>query len=188
MITIIEDYNRSEHSALLHAMFALRAASFCACRLPVNAAGEERDKFDDMSPVYVISHHHGYVNGALRLLPSTGPTLFEEAFSDSAPDGAGLSHPGLWECSRLCSRSVDDTRALLLAIAGLAPRAGIETLIGNVDGRMLRLYRNMGLTMHVLGHTNRYGERVYLATFDVADCTQALRRKGSRPVTTCKLP
>jgi N-acyl-L-homoserine lactone synthetase len=182
LITIIEDYNRHEHAhaALLHAMFVLRAASFCAWRLPVNAAGEERDRFDDMSPVYVISHHHGYVNGALRLLPSTGPTLFEEAFADSSPDGAGLSHPGLWECSRLCSQSADGTRTLLLAVADLAPQAGIETLIGNIDDRMQRLYRSMGLTLHVLGHTDRYGKRVYLATFDITDCTQALRRKGGR--------
>ena len=177
MITIIEDYNRHDqhdHAELLHAMFRLRASSFCAWKLHLTDIGEERDKFDDMHPVYVIAHIEGYVQGALRLLPSTGPTLFEEAFADTVPDGAALSHPSLWECSRLCASHVG-MRDLLLAVADIAPRAGIETLIGNVDERMLRLYRRLGFDMHVLGHTDRYGERVYLATFDVADCTQALQ-------------
>ncbi len=184
MITIIEDYNRPEHAALLRAMFRLRAASFCAWQLPLTDTGEERDKFDDMHPVYVIAHNQGHVQGALRLLPSTGPTLFKECFADTVPDGAALSHPALWECNRLCSLGPGTTRALLLAVADIAPQAGIETLIGNVGEKMLRLYRGLGFDMHVLGHTDRYGERVYLATFDVADCTQALQGEGDNKWST----
>lgn len=174
MITIIEDYNRQDHATLVNAMFRFRADRLAgAWQIPVNATGEERDKFDDMHPIYVISHDSDRVNGALRLLPTTGPTLFNESFADSVPDGAALSHPALWECSRLCASHV--VRDLFLAVADLAPRVGIETLISNVDDRMLHICRHLGFDTHILGHTDRYGERVYLTTLDVAECARALR-------------
>jgi acyl homoserine lactone synthase len=47
-------------------------------------------------PVYIIDADGPIVRGSLRLLPTTGPTLSEETFSDTIPDGASLSAPAIW--------------------------------------------------------------------------------------------
>jgi acyl homoserine lactone synthase len=163
-------------------MFRLRARIFGE-RLKWDVEvkdGLERDRFDDENPVYVIDADAlGRVRGSLRILPTTGPTLFGEAFGDCLPDAAGLSSPTIWECTRFC---VDDgdvhlgeadfltaTAARLIAALGeIGLRAGIESYIGNFDAAMIRIYRRIGCVVDVLGHTDKYGRRVYLGTFTVS--------------------
>jgi N-acyl-L-homoserine lactone synthetase len=38
----------------------------------------------------------------LRLLPTTGPTVLADFFSDTLPDAVHLSAPSIWECTRFC--------------------------------------------------------------------------------------
>ena len=118
------------------------------------AGGQERDRYDDERPVYIIysDDKAREVKGSLRLLPTTGPTLLADVFSDTLPDAVHLSAPTIWECSRFC---LDDkildggqqqeilfaSAVLLEALGNVALRAGIESIIGNFDASMLRLYR-----------------------------------------------
>lgn len=183
MIVVIEKHNAHRHASLLDEMFRLRARIF-RDRLGWDVQvtdGKERDKYDDIGPAYLIytDHRARHVKGSLRLLPTTGPTVLGDSFSDTLPDAAQLSAPTIWECTRFCvdDRMLDkDHRDELLhasgtLIAGLgeiAIKAGIESVLGNFDATMLRIYRRIGCEVEVLGCTQRYGRPVYLGLFPVS--------------------
>ena len=182
MIVVVDEHNIDAHRGLVDEMFRLRARAFgerLKWRVKI-VDGRERDRFDDQNPVYVIdTPDMCRVLGSLRLLPTTGPTLFSEAFADTFPDVAGLSAPDIWECTRFC---VDDRMAspsdpdgairtscaLIATLGEIGLSAGIETYIGNFDALMLRVYRRVGCEVEVIGHTDKYGRRVYLGRFPVS--------------------
>ena len=180
MIVVVQEHNAREHAHLIDQMFRLRARVF-ADRLKWDVTvvdGKERDRFDDLGPVYLIyTDEEGHdVRGSLRLLPTTGPTLLADFFSDTMPDAALMSAPTIWECTRFC---VDEdrlrhrdqivaSRDLISGLGSVALDAGIESILGNFDDRMLRLYRRIGCQVDVLGCTRRYGTPVYLGLFPVS--------------------
>jgi acyl homoserine lactone synthase len=182
MIVVVDQHNIDAHRRLVDEMFRLRAHAF-GQRLNWNVHvvdGMERDRFDDENPVYVIhTQDMSRVLGSLRLLPTTGPTLFSEVFADTFGDVASLSSPSIWECTRLC---VDDRMAsnadpdhafrtsctLIAALGKIGLDAGIESYLGNFDASMLRIYRRVGCDVEVIGQTDRYGRRVYLGRFPVS--------------------
>jgi N-acyl-L-homoserine lactone synthetase len=173
MIHVIETRHVSSNQALLDGMFRLRARVFrdkLGWAVTVRD-GLEKDRFDEEDPVYIINTDEtGFVNGSCRLLPTTGPTLIEEAFADTLPDIAQLSAPSIWECTRLCvdrHAGVAVSGALIAAIGQVAISAGIETILGNFDATMLHIYRRLGCDVTVLGSTKRYGRPVYLGSFPV---------------------
>jgi acyl homoserine lactone synthase len=184
MVVILEQNNMSEYSHLIDEMFRLRARVFFGrLRWDVQVAdGKERDKFDDEGPVYVIYADDAVrqVRGCLRLLPTTGPTLLAEIFSDTQPDAVHLAGPTVWECTRFCvdhgivGRAHNEelliTSAILIeAVGKLAIRAGIESVLGNIDSTMIRLCRLIGCEVEILGCTRRYGRPVYLGLFPISE-------------------
>jgi len=193
MIVVVEPHNADKHLHLLDQMFRLRARIFHD-RLGWDVevtGGRERDKYDDEAPVYLIyaDDHSMVVKGCLRLLPTTGPTVLAEVFSDTLPDAVHLSAPMIWECTRFC---VDErilgpgnrdelyfTSGLLIAALGdLGLKVGIESIIGNFDSTMLRLYRRIGCEVEVLGSTLRYGAPIYLGLFPISE--RILRKVKAR--------
>jgi acyl homoserine lactone synthase len=184
MIVVIEPHNAHKYSNLIDEMFRLRARIFRnRLRWDVQVVdGRERDKYDDEAPVYVIytEDETGEIKGSLRLLPTTGPTLLAESFSDTLPDAVHLSAPTIWECTRFC---LDDeildwgrqdelllaSAVLIAALGEVAISAGIESIIGNFEAPMLRLYRRIGCEVEVLGSTSRYGRPVYLGLFSISE-------------------
>jgi acyl homoserine lactone synthase len=184
MIVVIQQYNAHEYSDLLDEMFRLRARVF-RDRLGWDvqvADGKERDKYDDERPAYLVcaDDESRKVKGSLRLLPTTGPTVLAEIFHDTLPDAVHLSSPTIWECTRFC---LDDhgsgfgqreellvaSTALIAALGEVALAAGIESIVGNFDSTMLRVYRRIGCEVEVLGSTQRYGRTVYLGLFPVSE-------------------
>ena len=183
MLVLVEETNAGEHRELLENMFRLRARVFHD-RLKWDVVvenGMERDRYDALGPVYLIytDEERKQVKGSLRLLPTTGPTLVSEFFSDTMPTAAQLSAPDIWECSRFC---LDETllengsRAemafasgvLFAGLGEIAIRSGIESILGNFDGGMYRLYRRIGCEVDVLGVTHRFERPVYLGLFPVS--------------------
>jgi N-acyl-L-homoserine lactone synthetase len=192
MIIVIDRHNIAEHSRLVAEMFRLRARIFGG-RLGWSVQiteGLERDRFDDENPVYVIDTADGeHVRGSLRLLPTTGPTLFRDVFADTVTDAAEFSSPAIWECTRFCVEEdcppearVDHlartSGALIAALGEIGLRAGIESYLGNFDASMIRIYRRLGCAVDILGQTDKYGRRVYLGLFPVsADILQRVKSK-----------
>jgi acyl homoserine lactone synthase len=183
MIFVVERHNAERHSNLLEQMFHLRARIFHDhLRWDVKVTdGKERDKYDDEGPVYIIytDRHGRKVKGSLRLLPTTGPTLLGDIFSDTVPDAVNLSAPTIWECTRFCldgsvlqgakEEILFASTVLLIALGDLAVKAGIESVIGNFDGSMLHLWRRIGCEVEVLGSTSRYGRPVYLGLHPISE-------------------
>jgi N-acyl-L-homoserine lactone synthetase len=143
--------------------------------------GKERDRYDDEGPVYIIytDDLRGEVKCSLRLLPTTGPTLAADVFSDTLPDAVHLSAPSIWECSRFCLDEnilasgieviIFASRVLIAALGDVAMGAGIESIIGNFDASKLRLYRRIGCEVEILGSTSRYGSPVYLGVHHISE-------------------
>ncbi len=198
MIILIEKHNAHRYPTLMERMFRLRARVFCD-RLGWDvevAFGQERDKYDDEAPVYLIYTDDAgrEVKGSLRLLPTTGPTLLADLFSDTISDAVHLSAPTIWECTRFCldDRILDKEQrsfasAILIAALGdVAIKAGIESIIANFDSTMLRLYRRIGCEVEVLGSTSTYGRPIYLGLFPVSG--PILRRIKARMLETRPAP
>lgn len=187
MIHVIQDWNSREHATILEEMYRLRARVFHD-KLQWNVQvrnGLERDRFDDESPVYIIhTNSLGIVDGSCRLLPTTGPTLLSEVFSDTMPDAVHLSAPSIWECTRFCVEhetspqsylqvNMDVAGAVVAGIGAVSLKSGVETILGNFDAMMLRVYRRIGCKVQVLGCSHRYGRPIYLGSFPVLPETVA---------------
>ena len=183
MIIVVEPHNAEKHAHLLEQMFRMRAQIFhdhLGWDVVVKD-GMERDKYDEQSPVYIIyTDENGHrVKGSLRLLPTTGPTLVADFFSDTLPDAASLMAPTIWECTRFCldddvwqknkEEIVFASTVLLVALGDLALRAGIESVIGNFDAAALHLWRRIGCEVEILGSTSRYGRPVYLGLHPISE-------------------
>jgi N-acyl-L-homoserine lactone synthetase len=179
MIVAIEPHNARQHSYLIDKMFRLRARVF-RDRLGWDVQvtdGKERDKYDDEGPVYIIyaDDETQEVKGCLRLLPTTGPTLLADIFADTLPDAVHIRAPTIWECTRFCldDRDREDvlltSAVLITALGAVAINSGIESIIGNFDSAMLRLYRRLGCEVDVLGSTQRYGQPIYLGLFPISE-------------------
>jgi len=193
MILVVEQQNAREHAGLLDEMFRLRKRVFCD-RLQWTVASKddlERDRYDDEDPVYLIHTDEAakVVRGSLRLLPTTGPTLLSDMFSDTIPDGACLSAPSIWECTRFCvddrfpaevrrEQSALSSGYLIAGLGKVALNSGISTVLGNFDVRMLRIYRALGCDVEVLGCTRKFGQPVYLGSFAISD--EAVRKVEAR--------
>jgi len=83
-------------------MFQDRAEQFktrLGWDVTVNTAGEERDEYDDLLPLYVIWElPDGSHGGSMRLLPTTGPAMVNDHFSDLLDGTENLSP--LWGHAR----------------------------------------------------------------------------------------
>ena len=197
MITVIEPHDAAEHRKLMEEMFRLRARAFRngMGRDVQVADGMERDKYDDEAPVYLIYSDDGAreVKGCLRLLPTTGPTVFADFFSDTLPEAVHLSAPSIWECTRFClddrilsrgDQAVYFASAVLIAALGdLAIKASIESILGHFDSTMLRSYRRIGCEVDVLGSTQRHGQPIYLGLFPISE---PMLRKVKRKLTNAQ--
>ena len=183
MIVVIEKSNAHQYPGLLDQMFRLRARTF-GDRLKWDVQvvdGQERDRYDDLGPVYLVhtDEHCRTVKGSLRLLPTTGPTVLADVFSDTMPDAVQLSAPSIWECTRFCldeevvgsgrREQIVASRALIAGLGEVGLRSGIESILGNFDATMLRLYRRIGCEVEVLGTTCRYGDPIYLGLFPISE-------------------
>lgn len=202
MLVVVEDQNANEYRDLLDEMFRLRARVFNdRLRWDVTVRdGMERDRFDNEGPVYLIytDEEQKKVKGSLRLLPTTGPTLLADFFSDTLPDAARLTSPSIWECTRFCldERLLDNgsrdemvfaSGVLFAGLGEIGLRSGIESILGNFDATMYRLYRRVGCEVDILGITHRFGRPVYLGLFPVSwpilNRVKAKLREADRHVT-----
>ena len=142
---------------LQRAMFRDRACQF-ATRLgwdvTVDAAGEERDPYDALNPLYVIwQTPDGGHGGSMRFLPTTGRCMVNEHFTHLTGGGTVVS-PEIWECTRFClSRGAGGHVAAALMLAGgeIMQSFGVRHFVGVFDARMERIYRRIGACPEVLG-------------------------------------
>ena len=176
----------ARHARLASTMFEDRADQFktrLGWEVTVDAAGQERDEYDALNPLYVIwEKADGTHGGSMRFLPTTGRTMVNEHFLDLM-DGVALQSPLIWECTRFClSRNTDPGAAAALMLAGgeIMQGFGVKHFVGVFDARMVRIYNRIGAAPEVLGTqgTGRSAISVGLWEFTEASQKQVSRVAG----------
>ncbi|MEH2561566.1 acyl-homoserine-lactone synthase [Bradyrhizobium sp. AZCC 2289] len=135
----------------------------------------EIDEFDALRPAYLIQRtNDGRVQGCVRLLPSTGPTMLRDTFPillDGAPAPAS---PAIWESSRF---ALDLHPAAPMTTHGLANAtyqlfAGmiefglsrqLTEIVTVTDTRMERILRRAGWPLRRIGKPHAFGSTLAVA-------------------------
>jgi len=179
MIKIIPAHKSHEHADLIDQMFRLRAKVF-AGRLDWQVQvinGWERDRFDDLEPLYVVSvDDDGRVLGTFRLLQTTGPTMLFHVFSACLPEGLVVRSPIIWESTRFCADTTlakergdhglaEITGELLAALLEIGVEAGLSYVVTVIDVRMERILRRASCPIERLGDPVLIGGVPTLAIF-----------------------
>lgn len=193
MILTIESPDRAKFRDLMDEMFRMRAEVFSG-RLESEVTvteGRETDRFDDEDPLYLVSVNEmtGALQGAVRLLPTTGPNMLRDVFCVLTPEGAPES-PQIWESSRFAINpgifaGEDRTNAnhrvnavtleLLCGIVEICRKSGIDHIVSVFDARMARIFRSIDCPFDVIGVPTRIGKTMtYAALFQMS---AAMRRR-----------
>lgn len=131
MIELLEPRHHLEFAESIFDMHRLRCRIF---RERLNwkvevKDGMEIDEFDDLAPVYLLSRNGPLLQGCVRLLPTTRPTMLGQVFShllDGRPVPQG---PDIWESSRF---ALDLPHAVERRDRGLA-EATFELFAGMIE-------------------------------------------------------
>ncbi len=94
MIKLVYGHDREKFPELIDAMHRLRKQVFHdRLRWEVPISGDwEIDAFDEEDPLYVLSlDSKGMLQGSLRLLPTTGPNMLRDVFSDLTKETGPVS-------------------------------------------------------------------------------------------------
>ena len=166
--------------------------------------GMERDCYDLMSAVYGICvAADGTLEGAWRLIPTTGPCLLSDAFPQLLDGQSEPRDPRVWECSRFsCRRGDEDIRSpgSIHRVAGLMIAALLECGIAFSVARITavcdlpfeRILGKCGLDTHRFGVPHRVGKTLAVAGwFDVTEdhLAKVCRTSGVRtPIFTTHAP
>lgn len=168
---------------LAHGMFRDRATQFrdrLGWDVTVDSAGEERDQYDPLNPLYVIWEPvPGVHGGSMRLLPTTGPAMINDVFAHLLPGGQ-LRDDRIWECTRFCLAPGSDARiaaALMLGGGEVIRGLGLTHYAGVFDAPMTRIYRLIGSSPAVIGSAGEGRDKISAGLWD---CTQASRARVAR--------
>lgn len=175
MFILVQADDYTEYRSLLDQMYRLRKRVFHDdLGWDVAVTGDaEIDAYDALKPAYLLwtNETADVLVGSLRLMPTVGPTLLNDVFRSTYPDGMDLCHPRIWEGTRMCV-DMDTLRRLhpgiggqtamcllLLALGECALANGIETLVSNYEPHMRRIYRNSGADLDEIGRSDGFGRR-----------------------------
>lgn len=149
----------------------------------VDAAGFERDQYDDLNPLYVIwEMPDGTHGGSMRFLPTSGRTMVHEHFP-ALLGGADIRSDHIWECTRFCiakGAGANIAAALMLAGGELMRAFELTHLLGVFDARMVRIYKMIGASPQVLGSSGEGRDKISVGLWQFihTDRAKVLRRAG----------
>ena len=159
MFTLVYGDDLFEFPTLANQMFQARRSQFAddyGWDLNVDDLGREIDEYDLMNPLYLIlKDAEGRHLGSTRLMPTTGPTMIADHFSDLT-DGVQIESPNIWECTRFFiadrgSDSVRNAAAIMWAGCQLALRSGVDFYVGITGAHMVRVFSACGWTSEIIG-------------------------------------
>ncbi|RBP15929.1 acyl homoserine lactone synthase [Roseiarcus fermentans] len=143
--------------------------------------GYERDRFDDLNPLYLVSVDPitGRYWGSLRLLPTTGPNMLRDVFPQLLEDGERVESATIWESSRICAVAAEGQpkqsrngvnyvmSELIAGIGEVALIAGLTQIVSVFDARIFRVLRAVGCEPAIIGRPRRIGATMaYAALFE----------------------
>ena len=174
MLKLIEGSVASFFPREMDAMFRNRADTFWT-RLGwevVVKDGYERDRFDDLNPLYLVSVDPKTEQywGSLRLLPTTGPNMLRDVFPQLLEEGEVIESATIWESSRICAVSAEGQpdrmhngvnyvlSELIAGIGEVCQLAGLTQIVSVFDARILRVLRAAGCPPQIIGKPQRIGD------------------------------
>lgn len=177
MIHIAHGPSDPRYADLIDEMFRQRAAAFGERRgWRVTVENDrERDRFDDLHPLYVLSvGENGELRASLRLLPTTGPHMLSDVFPEVMGDEQIVRDPLVWESSRfnvntkLFSRTSTHlvtvvTGELLAGLFEIAEVAGLKWIVSVYDVAVERVLRRTGCSFSRIGIPHRYDRELTVA-------------------------
>ena len=183
MIKLVYGHDREKYPELIDAMHRLRKQVFHdRLRWEVPVSGDwEIDSFDEENPLYVLSlDESGGLQGSLRLLPTTGPNMLRDVFSELTKSTGPVENPQVWESSPFCIRFSGErdqresnliSKATVELIAGMGEvgvLAGLDHIVTVYDAFLRRIIRQTGCSETLIGEPVRFGRvQTYAGLFDI---------------------
>jgi N-acyl-L-homoserine lactone synthetase len=137
----------------------------------------EIDEFDACGPTYLLQRaYDGRIQGCVRLLPSTGPTMLRDTFPVLLDGASAPASPTIWESSRFALDLHPDTpkAAHGLATATYELFAGmiefglsrkVTEIVTVTDARMERILRRAGWPLRRIGKPRTLGNTLAVAGY-----------------------
>lgn len=142
--------------------------------------GMERDEFDALDPVYLLAFDAiGVLVGTWRFLPTTGPYMLRDIFSQLLDGRPAPCDPRAWEGSRFavdCKQSTRNglgtpgqfTAEIFCAVVEFALALRLKEVVTVYDARVARLLPRIGCDPKWQSRQYRIGKTITLAgRFDI---------------------
>ncbi len=188
--TLVYGNDIRDFSEMADCMFRDRKMQFhekLGWDLQIDDRGREIDEYDRENPLYIIMHDgHGSHVGSTRLLPTTGPTMIADHFSDLT-DGVAIASPAIWECTRffVAHPGAKGRAAAALMWAGckFGLRSGVEFYVGVTAMHMVRVFQSCGWPAEVLGSRASAEGEICACLWEISAelCDQLADRAGISP-------
>ncbi len=175
MLRYVYGSDLARYPLLRQTMFRDRATQFVhrlKWDLPLTPAGEERDEYDALNPLYLIwQGPDGRHGGSMRFLPTIGRNMVQDHFSHLT-GGVRIESPLIWECTRFClapdaGRQV--SAALVLGAGEIMQHFHLSHFVGVFDRRMERIYRLFGLEPELIGASGDGADRIGVGLWEMQD-------------------
>lgn len=146
--------------------------------------GMEHDEFDEANPVYVLVKNEGNeVQGCWRLLPTTGPNMLRDTFSELLHGQPAPQQDAVWELSRFAMLSSKLDRSgyglsntpiqMIQAAVRFAQKNGIERYVSVTSVAVERMFLKLGISMTRLGAPIKIGRILTVAcTLEIDEITE----------------
>jgi acyl homoserine lactone synthase len=144
----------------------------------VQTSGDmEVDEFDALHPIYLIQRGNNYrVQGCVRFLPSTGPTMLRDTFPVLLDGIPFQADPAVWESSRFALDAESDPRGTIhgLTAATYELFAGmiefglsrqLSDIVTVTDVRMERILRRAEWPLRRVGRPRALGNTQAVAGY-----------------------
>ncbi|MER9362707.1 acyl-homoserine-lactone synthase [Mesorhizobium sp. M0500] len=155
------------------------------------SGGYEVDPFDALRPHYLLLRAPtGCIDGCVRLLPTTGPTMLRDSFCALLADRSAPEDPRVWESSRFAldlppsapkqAGIAIGTYELFAGMVEFGLSRGLRSIVTVTDLRIERILRRAGWPLERLSDPQTIGNtRAVAGYLDVStESLEALHRNG----------
>ncbi|MET4121159.1 N-acyl-L-homoserine lactone synthetase [Bradyrhizobium sp. JR1.5] len=159
----------------------------------VQVSGDmEVDEFDVLRPVHLLHRSaDGRVQGCVRLLPSTGPTMLRDTFPILLDEQPAPRSDYIWESSRFALDVPPDaskasgglaaaTYELFAGMVEFGLSIRLTEIVTVTDARMERILRRAGWPLRPIGKARPLGKTLAMAGYlEVStDALERIRKAG----------
>lgn len=149
----------------------------------------EVDQYDALNPFYLLLRgDDGWIQGCVRLLPSTGPNMLRDTFPVLLDTTEAPSSDKVWESSRFALDAgrmgigpiAKDTFELFAGMVEFGLARQLTSIVTVTDTRMERILRRAGWPLRRIGSPRAFGKTEAVAGhLEVSrDALEVLRQGG----------